>query len=532
LGYGLGVDIGTSTISVATLHHGQTRTIVLRDGNGEPIGPQAAQTTGPASAVRALAASLRAVLDAAVDQMGDRPDTLVLTYPARQGRYGRDLMAEAARLAGLDGFAVISDLEAAAASYTSRERLVQGDRFVVYDLGAGAFSVAVAGVTAPGVTTLGPVEGVKGVGGADFDRLILTEVDRRLDGAVSALDLQQPVGARAMERVQQECELAKIQLSSQDGAVVNVLLPYAPARSSTRVRQSEVHLSAAAFEAMIVTSLESTLEVTHRALAAAEVAPEQLAGILLIGGSARIPLVAAVLSTSSGIPVHADAEPAHRVAHGAALLSAAIEPLVIADLSQVPDGPGFTGPAEFARPVPVWSDRLGLGPGHRRRALAAVAVAAVLLLGGVGYLVLGPDSTVVRASGGPAQVSEPATTTGGTGGSGPAPTSPSPVPTDADRPGGSTAPTSPTASRTRPAATEPANPSATVPSGPATGAPTAGSGTTRPSATGSASSSVPPTGSPTASATASPGLIITIGDHCYDLSRPVRGGGFAEVPCA
>lgn len=532
MGYGLGVDIGTSTITVAVLRDGQTRTITLTDDNNEPIRPQAAQDTGPAAAVRALSGSLQAALEAVVQHLGDRPDTLVLTYQARQGRYGRDLMDKAARLAGFDGFTVLSDLEAAAASYANRERLVHGDRFVVYDLGASAFSVGVAGVTGPGVTTLGPTDSVKGVGGADFERLILAEVDHRLDGAVSGLDLQEPVGVRAMERLGQECELAKIELSGQDSAVINVLLPYASARSSTRVRQSEVHLTAEAFEAMIVTPLESTLDATHRALSAAEVAPEELAGVLLIGGSARIPLVAALLSTSLGIPVRVDPEAEGRVALGAALICAVVEPLVITDRTGSSEAAAFAETDEFARPVSPWSARLGQGLVHRRPALAAVAVAAVLLFGGVGYLVIGPDSTIVQATG-PAPSSASSDSTDGADPSGATPASSSTAKRAAgSSAAGSSAPTSPTTDPTRPSATSSAsNPTAAVPRNSASTAPESGGGTSQPSTTTSTSPTVPATGSPTSSATSSPGPVIKIGDLCYDLSRPLPRGGFAEVPC-
>jgi actin-like ATPase involved in cell morphogenesis len=520
LGYGLGVDIGTSSISVAVLQDGQTRALTLSDDNGEQLRPRVAADTGPAATVQALTDTLRSILDGVVGQLDEWPETLVLTCQPRQGRYGRDLMDKAARQAGLDQFTVISDLEAAAAHYAHRERLVEGDEIAVYELGASAFSVAVARLTSAGIT-IGPVGTVKGVSGDDFDRLIAADVDRQLDGAVSALNVDEPVGSRAVDRLGHECEHAKIQLSEHENAIVQVLLPYSPARSSTRVRQSEVQLTRSAFEAMIVTALEATAEATHRALQSAQVTPEQLAGVLVIGGSARIPLVSAVLSTSLGRSVHVDPEAVEGVALGAALISGAVEPLTVGEATTLLAGPASTAPDEFSRPVTPWPARLSQGLVHRRRTVIAVAAALVLFIG-ASYLALDPGSKI-RSGGPAAELAEPSERA-----------DPSREPTGSAKQtttGAATDGTETSTDRTRAGSTDAASDPTRTGSDPTTIAPSSGTGTQSPVTTSPSGATPSGTGSATPSVSPSPGLVVRIGPLCYDVSVPDQFGNFPVVPC-
>jgi len=525
VGYGLGVDIGTASISVAVRQDGKTRTFGLADDRITPAGPQ---DTGPTFAVRTLAATLRSVLESVSDELGDLPDTVVLAHQARAGRYGQDLMNEAARLAGLDGFTLVRDIQAAATHYAIRERLVPGDQFVVYDLGASAFSVVVAGVTESGVTTVGPTESVNGVGGDDFDTLILADVDRQLAGAVSGLNLAEPVGVRALERLSRESERAKVALSGQDSVVMNVLLPDAPSRSVSRVSQSEVQLTRDAFEAMIVTPLELTLEATHRALSSANVTPDQLAGVLLIGGSAQIPLVSDMLSTSLGVPVHVDPEAVACVALGAAQISGSVAPVVVSGraglLGEIPFGETpFGASPEHLLPARRGSADSGQGLMRHRRTMAAVA-AALLLFGGVGYVALSPDSPVTQTAG-PVDPTQDESQTGQL---------PSPQFTaDPTTPNGSAGTskrdnadrTVPTASTGSAQDRSGASPSGSGGPGDATGTPPVATSGSIPTSSSSSS----PTATPTST---DPGLIIRVGRNCYDLGgTPNDRGQFPVVPC-
>jgi hypothetical protein len=131
---------------------------------------------------------------------------------------------------------------------------------------------------------------------------------------------------------------------------------------------------------MIRTPLEATVAALSRTLASAEVKAADLTAILLVGGSARIPLVSTMLGDAFPCPVLLDAHPQRCVALGAALLAGS-EPK--------PAGAGSVTTAVSAPiPAPVGPNRNG----GRARALVAVAVAIILAgIGVVTALALRPD---------------------------------------------------------------------------------------------------------------------------------------------
>ncbi|MGB5952477.1 MAG: Hsp70 family protein, partial [Ornithinimicrobium sp.] len=86
--------------------------------------------------------------------------------------------------------------------------------------------------------------------------------------------------------------------------------------------QRTVRLYRSEFEGLIPPSLEQTVSALQRALLSADVSPEELEAVVLIGGSARIPLVTDLLTQHLGRPVAISAQPKHAVALGAALMGA------------------------------------------------------------------------------------------------------------------------------------------------------------------------------------------------------------------
>jgi molecular chaperone DnaK len=538
VGYGLGIDIGTAAVVVAVHREGETEGFELVD---EAVTSSVESESGPPSDIRTQAAHLTAASSRAGERMGAEPDRVALTYPARQGRAGRDLMDKAAHLARLDDVVLLSDLEAAARRYARQRDLAVGDPFLVYDLGAGAVSTVVMAVTPSGVVELAPVQTVEGVGGAAFDELVLAHIDRSVGGAVSRLRPSDPEEARAKERLDRECDRAKRVLSESGTALINVLLPDPSDRSATGVRQSEVHLTRDAFEAMIVEPLGAGLEAVHRALEEARTRPDQLAGVLLIGGSSRIPLVAAMLTDSLGVSVRVADDPDGYAALGAALVCVDPGPAAGVDI----DGAGPAAPVAILpglaeveagvpdAPAPAGAVSPAAPPRRRRAAAVAVAAAAVLLVGGGVYLTqggssdtgasLGPVPGRASASPGPSRTGLIVVPTDPAGDEGPG--SPTAGPTGrAD--GGAVAPTT-AAEQSDPAGTTSAKP----------GAPTAGAGTTRPGQptqgpvpTSNGSGVVTPSVSPTQTAK-NPDDVVRIGLLCFDSSRLEENGQYVLVAC-
>ncbi|MGH4006654.1 MAG: Hsp70 family protein, partial [Pseudonocardiaceae bacterium] len=83
--------------------------------------------------------------------------------------------------------------------------------------------------------------------------------------------------------------------------------------------QSQVRLVRAEFEDLIRPQVAETVDALRRALQSADVGPEDLDVVLLVGGSSRVPLVAQLVSAELGRPVAVDADPTAAIALGAAL---------------------------------------------------------------------------------------------------------------------------------------------------------------------------------------------------------------------
>jgi molecular chaperone DnaK len=331
VGYGLGVDLGTSSTGVAIGRHGRTRIVPLSD---DPISHSALVTVRPAGSlqhretddtvpvslggrpypgVAVLARTLTSVLQAVTAAEGEPPERVVLTCPAVWGPTRRQQFGEVSRRAGLNSVTMVSEPEAAVASMVEARRLGVDDVVVVYDLGGVTVDLTVVRVNDSGMEILGLPETLEGAGGADFDDLILTHVDGAVHGALSRLDLSDPVAAGVLVGARAECVRAKETLSRSRAATVRVV--------GLNGEVTGVGLSRAQFEAMIQGPLKGTLSALRRVLGSAGVRAGDLAGVVLVGGSSRIPLISQLLARSLGRPILTDEHPQHCIALGAAVIA-------------------------------------------------------------------------------------------------------------------------------------------------------------------------------------------------------------------
>jgi len=330
-----------------------------------------------------MAALLRDVLAGVrAGEHDEAPQQVVLTHPAVWGPYRREQFAALPGLAGLppDSVRLVTEPVAAATYYCSAQPLPPEGLLAVYDLGGGTFDSAVVRNGAEELEIVGTPEGIEWLGGADFDQAVLDHVDRALGGAVSRLDPADPATPAILADLQRQCMLAKEALSSQERADITVRLPGA-------VRA--VALDRADFERMITPALESTVEAFRRTLTGAGVTPQDLAAVLLVGGSSQIPLVGTLLRDALRRPIRINIHPKHAVALGAALLSrraSAARPAVVVSpppmLEPVPvavPGP-VTVPGPVADLAPVATARRPAGAWLRGRAgqIALVAVTAIV----------------------------------------------------------------------------------------------------------------------------------------------------------
>jgi molecular chaperone DnaK len=351
MSYGLGVDLGTTCTAAAVSDASGTRTISLgqritvssvvvaaEDGTlrtGDAAERVAAEQPLRAShnhkrrlgdptpltldgVVRSpaslMAAQLRDVVAMATAAMGTEPGAVVLTCPAVWGPYRREHFEEVPRLAGLRGVRIITEPEAAAMHYSVERRLGDGELVAVYDLGGGTFDATVLRARPHGMEILGTPEGIEHMGGIDFDESMFAHVDSLLDGAVTELDPTDPDHARTLAAVRESCRGAKEALSTEPDVTLHVPLPDGP---------RELLVTRLEFNEWIRPHLQLTTEALSRTIASAGLRTDDLAGVLLAGGSSRIPLVAQVVSQAFGKPVRVGLHPKLTVALGAAAVARA-----------------------------------------------------------------------------------------------------------------------------------------------------------------------------------------------------------------
>ncbi len=272
-----------------------------------------------------IAAVLRVVAIEVRRQLGGAaPDEVRLTHPAQWGATRRNVLASAARAAGLGGNLVLLPEPVAAAAQFTRlpgRTLPPGGAVAVYDLGGGTFDIAVVGRTRSagpaavegGFTVLAEA-GLADLGGLDFDQAILDHVGRMASAADPArwqqiLRPQDASGRRAARTLAEDVRAAKETLSRYPQTDVSLPDPFVDA-----------HLTRTEFEGLIRPNLLRSIEVLSGTLRSAGIAPEQLSGIFLVGGSSRIPLVAGLIQDRLRVtPVTLD-QPETAVALGALLV--------------------------------------------------------------------------------------------------------------------------------------------------------------------------------------------------------------------
>ncbi|GHF86219.1 actin-like ATPase involved in cell morphogenesis [Amycolatopsis bartoniae] len=336
-----------------------------------------------------LAAVLRRVLEETTRQLGgEQPDQLRLTHPAEWGPLRRNVLLTSARLAGFTGpVQLVPEPVAAAAHFASfpGRALAPGQALAVYDLGAGTFDVAVVGATQNGFTVLAE-DGLPDLGGLDVDQALMVHVGREVSHRdpqrwQRLLRPESTADRRTRRALQEDVKAAKEALSRLPQTEVPMPEPF-----------TDVLVTRGELEALVRPALLRSVELLARTVASAGLTPDRLAGIYLVGGSSRLPLVGSMIAEKLGVvPVSLD-QPETAVAFGAhhvspdgiSMRTQNVDGQVAAGPQYVPPpaAPRFPYPASFpSYPAPAPPKR------SRKKPLIAVAVAVVVLLAaGLTYL--------------------------------------------------------------------------------------------------------------------------------------------------
>ncbi|MEZ4390014.1 MAG: Fe-S protein assembly chaperone HscA [Polyangiales bacterium] len=224
----------------------------------------------------------------------------VITVPAYFDDAQRQATKDAARLAGIEVLRLLNEPTAAALAYGLDKGRTRGT-FAVYDLGGGTFDVTVLELD-DGVFQVRSTGGDAQLGGDDMDRAVATWLLRRAE--VSDAD---PTAVRA---ALDAARAAKHTLTDAETADVSITLGGKDLRLT---------LTRAEFDALVLPVVERTRPACRRALKDAGVRAEDLDGVILVGGSTRVPLVRTFVRELFGAELLTDLDPEQVVAFGAAL---------------------------------------------------------------------------------------------------------------------------------------------------------------------------------------------------------------------
>jgi molecular chaperone HscA len=246
---------------------------------------------------------LRAVKERAELALGRNVDRAVVTVPAYFDDAARTATRDAARLAGLEVLRLVAEPTAAALAY-GLDSQAEG-LYAVYDLGGGTFDFSLLRLER-GVFQVLATGGDAALGGDDFDHAVAAKFLAERGGTMDRDRVKQ---ALVTARLAKECLTDK---ESWDGVL------------DLGDAESEHRLTRAGLDTLIAPLVEKTISIARATLEDAGVEPGQLGGVVLVGGSTRVPLVRRRVAEFFGKPPLAGIDPDEVVAVGAALQAEAL----------------------------------------------------------------------------------------------------------------------------------------------------------------------------------------------------------------
>src|SRR3954470_6438251 len=218
----------------------------------------------------------------AEDYLGEKVTDAVITVPAYFNDAQRKATKDAGEIAGLKVLRVLPEPTAAALAYGLDKK--KNEKILVFDLGGGTFDVSCLDV-GDGVFEVLSINGNTHLGGDDFDEELINyiaEEFRKQQG----IDLRKD--PMALQRLKEAAEKAKIELSGSMESTIN--LPFITA-DQNGPKHLQTTITRTRFEQMITPLVEKTRQPVIDALKDADLKPEQIDEVVLVGGSTRVPMV-------------------------------------------------------------------------------------------------------------------------------------------------------------------------------------------------------------------------------------------------
>ncbi|MBQ1168292.1 MAG: molecular chaperone DnaK, partial [Bacteroidales bacterium] len=248
----------------------------------------------------------------AEDYLGQPVTEAVITVPAYFSDSQRQATKEAGEIAGLTVKRIINEPTAAALAY-GLDKKNKDMKVAVFDLGGGTFDISILEL-GDGVFEVKSTNGDTHLGGDDFDHKIIDWLAEEFMKDNPGVDLRKD--PMALQRLKEAAEKAKIELSSQTTAEIN--LPYIIPVDGVP-KHLVTNLSRAKFEQLCDGLINATIEPCRKALADAGLQASQIDEVLLVGGSTRIPAIQAIVEKFFGKTPNKGVNPDEVVAVGASI---------------------------------------------------------------------------------------------------------------------------------------------------------------------------------------------------------------------
>jgi molecular chaperone DnaK len=243
--------------------------------------------------------------------LGEPVTQAVITVPAYFNDSQRQATKDAGKIAGLDVLRIVNEPTASALAY-GLDKKGQDETIIVYDMGGGTFDVSVLELS-DGVVEVKSTSGDTHLGGDDFDQRIINWL---------ATDFQKEHGIdlrgdrMALQRLKEAAEKAKMELSSVMQSEIN--LPFITADSSGP-KHLNATLSRAKLEQLCADLIERSMAPVRQALSDAELKPNQIDEVILVGGQTRMPAIQDAVRKFFGKEPNKSVNPDEVVAIGAAI---------------------------------------------------------------------------------------------------------------------------------------------------------------------------------------------------------------------
>lgn len=264
---------------------------------------------------------LRSLLDDAEAHLGEKITEAVISVPAYFGDAQRKATRAAGELAGIRVERLINEPTAAALAYGLEQRM-NGSTFIVLDLGGGTFDVSILEIF-DGVMQVHASAGDNNLGGEDFLNLLIKSCCADLKVNPNTISNEE------LAQIESKCERAKIQLSSQPEASIEVMI-------KDEIRQWTITQDR--LEQLAENLIMRIRNPIERAMRDAQLLPTQLDEVILVGGSSRLPLMSKLVARMLGRLPLRHVDPDRAIALGACVVAgmkarnAALEEVVMTDV--------------------------------------------------------------------------------------------------------------------------------------------------------------------------------------------------------